>query len=223
MPGPTLYCTLADVLALVSLDAQARLATDPDTYIAVGAGDGLALTFDTPFINSSALSATVNGVAAGTTMSVGTGPDGTDQVVFAVAPALGAVVKVKADARAINSAIVQQCIVLATNKIKGHLARYVPENPSAAVLAVLQPKAVFFTRWYLRMRRSMEEWDPIRDEYKSETAWLVAVAKGDISLPADSTLATSATPTPPPDIKVDTPDVFGPPGSSSTDIWGPQG
>lgn len=209
MAGPTLFCTLADVLALVSMDAQARLATDPDTFVAVGAGDGIKTTFDTPFLNASALSATVNGVAAATTTSVGTGPDGTDRIVFGTAPTTGLVVKVKADNRAINTDVVKLCIVLATNKIKGHLARYVSENPSAAVLAVLQPKAVFFTRWYLRMRRSMEEWDPIREEYRAENAWLVAVAKGQIALPADALIATAAPPKPAP--TVDMPDAFGPP------------
>ena len=65
MPGPpTLYCALADVLALLSLDAQARLATDPESYLAIGVGDGTTGTFSPPFLGATTINVTVNGSPA---------------------------------------------------------------------------------------------------------------------------------------------------------------
>lgn len=214
MASPALYCTVDEVLALVSLDAQARMATDPQIAVPLAEkGDGVKDTFDTPFRYSTTITTTVGGVATSNTLSPGTGADSVDQVVFAAPPALGALIMAKADLNALNLDVLRLCIKLASNKIKGALARYGTESLPADVLAVLQPKAVFFTRWYLRMRRSMSEEDPIRMEYKSENDWLMAVATGKIALPASAPIATAASFTPKP--IVDTPSVFDAPYSTA--------
>jgi hypothetical protein len=220
MASPALYCTVDDVLALVSLDAQARMATDPQVAVPLAArGDGLVTVFDTPFRYATAITTTVAGVTTANTLSPGTGTDSVDQVVFADPPASGALIMAKADLNAVNVSVIGQCITLASNKVKGCLARYGTEDLPAEVLAVLQPKAVFFTRWYLRMRRSMSEEDPIRMEYKSENDWIMAVATGKISLPSTAPIATAPSFSPKP--IVDTPSVFDPPGYTTKDLFGP--
>jgi phage gp36-like protein len=220
MPSPALYCTVDDVLALVSLDAQARMATDPQIAVPLAArGDGLMVAFDTPFRYSTAITTTVAGVPTASTLASGTGTNGVDQVIFATPPNSGDLLMAKADINAVNVSVVAQCVALASNKLKGCLARYGTENLPADVLAILQPKAVFFTRWYLRMRRSMSEEDPIRMEYKAENDWIMAVATGKIALPASAPIATAASFSPQP--IVDTPSVFDAPYSKPNDFFGP--
>lgn len=196
----TQYCTVPDVLALVALDAQARLATDPGIPVPLGVkGDGVTTKFDTPFAYSTTLTTVVGGTPTANTISPGTAADGIcDQVVFAVAPALGALITCAADLKAVNIGVVRQCIDLATKKIKGSMSRYDTENPGALVLAVVNPIAVFYTRWFLRSRRSMNEYDPIIEEYRSNERWLLNLATGKIPLPYTAPIVTAAPPVPTP-------------------------
>jgi phage gp36-like protein len=223
MAGPTVYCTLADVLALVSLDAQARLATDPQNPVPLAVkGDGHITTFDTPFMGSTTISCVVGGVTTAATLIPGGAANGCDQVHFASAPASLALITAKADIAAVNTFIIGLCMTLGANKIKGSLARYLPPDDSApplAVMAVLQPLNVFFTRWFLRMRRSMSEYDPIIEEYKQNCAWLTNVATGKIALPSSAPIQTAAAPLNPPAVRAE-PSVFEAPYSSS-DFLGP--
>jgi phage gp36-like protein len=222
MAGPTLYCTLADVLALVSLDAQARLATDAGVQQPLAAkGDGHTVTFDTPFQLATTITTLVVGALTANTLVPGGATNGNDQVTFASAPASNALITAAADSKAINIAVVDACRLLASNRIKGSLAGYLPADDApfpAEVAAVLQPLAVFFTRWYLRSRRGMNEYDPIIEEYKSADRWLLSVAKGQISLPVSAVTVTSARPAVSP-IYAE-PSVFEPPGTNPTN-YGP--
>lgn len=215
MAGPTLYCTVADVLALVSLDAQARLATDPGVPALVARADGFSSVYDTPFYGATTITALVASVPTTVTLIPGGAADGNDQIQFASPPALDAIITAKADLNAVNTVVVQQCITLATNKIKGSLARYDAENPGAAMLAVVQPIAVFFTRWFLRIRRTMNEWDPILEEYRANNAWLMAVAKGQIALPSTTPIVTAPAPSPS-QVLSEQPPVFDPPGAATS-------
>lgn len=219
MAGPALYCSVDDVLALVSLDAQARLATDPQIAVPLAVkGDGSALTFDTPFRYSTTITATVAGVPTAVTLSPGTGTDGVDQIIFGAPPALGALIMAKADLNAVNVSVILQCIRLATNKVKGSLARYGTENLPADVLAVVNTPTVFYSRWFLRIRRNMSEYDPIIEEYKSNERWLLSLAQGKIAFPASAPIATAAPPSP--SATIAEPSVFDAPGSTSNDIFG---
>lgn len=218
MATPTTFCTLADVVALVSYDAQARLATDPALAVPLAVkGDGVADTFDTPFMLATTIVTNVAGVVTANTLSPGTGTGGRDQVVFAAPPALGALITAQADLKAVNVDVVQQCIVLGANKIKGSLARYNLAGLDAAVIEVLQPLNVFFARWFLRCRRQMNEYDPIITEYKSQDAWLMGVATGKIALPSTAKIATAAPPNPS-NIYTEA-QVFEPPGFTEKDIF----
>jgi phage gp36-like protein len=198
MAGPTLYCTLADVIALVSLDAQARLATDAGVQQPLAdKGDGSQVTFNTPFQLATTITTLVGGALTANTLIPGGATNGNDQVTFATHPANNALITAAADAKAINISVVDACRLLASNRIKGSLAGYLPADDAPfppEVQAVLQPLAVFFTRWYLRSRRGMNEYDPIIEEYKSADRWLLAVAKGQIALPSSAVVVTSARP-----------------------------
>lgn len=218
MASPVLYCTVDDVLALVSLDAQARMATDPQIAVPLAVkGDGVTDTFDTPFRYATTFTATVAGSPAVATVSPGTGTGNVDQIVFASVPALGAQLMVKADINAVNVAVVGQCITLATNKVKAAFSRYGTETLPADVLAVAQPPTVFLTRWFLRSRRNMNEYDPIIEEYRSVDRWLLNIATGKIALPASAPIATATPPLPAPVAETS---VFEPPGATN-DIFGP--
>lgn len=222
MAGPAQYCSVPDVLALVSLDAQARLATDPGVAVPLAEkGDGVKTAFDTPFAYATTIATVVAGVATANTLSPGTGADGiVDQVVFAAPPALGALLTAQADLKAVNISVIRQCIGLATDKIKGSLARYGTENLPADVLAVVHAPAVFYARWFLRSRRNMSEYDPIIEEFKSNERWLLNLATGKIPLPASAPIATAAPPSPPA-VRAVEPPVFDEPGSRGTDLFGP--
>lgn len=213
------YCTVQDVLALVSLDQQARLATDPQVAVPLAEkGDGIKDTFDTPFAYATTIITTVAGVVTANTIIPGAGADGiVDQVKFAVPPAYGALITGQANLQAVNIDVVRLCIKLATNKIKGALARYGTEGLPADVLQVVNTPAIFYTKWFLRTRRQMNEYDPIIEEYKSNERWLLALAKGDIAFPASAPIAKATPPSPAP---ITEPSVFDTPGSSS-DLFGP--
>jgi phage gp36-like protein len=217
MPGPTVYCSLADVLALVSLDAQARMATDAERPVSLGVSPfGGQQLWETPFYDATEILAYVNRVQdMGATLVYGGGPNGTDRINLSAPAPAGAVVTAAGDLKSVNTAVVQQCIVLAAGKIKGSLARYGTENLPADVVAVLQPLNVFYTRWFLRMRRSMNEWDPIIEEFKSNERTLLNFATGKMALPASAPIATAAPPSPVP-IHSE-PNVFGPPYTNTPD------
>jgi hypothetical protein len=213
MAWPTLYCTLADVLALVSLDQQARLATDQGV-VPIGVGDGLVQTFETPFTGATSVKTYVAGVETPNTLSPGTGPDGVDQVVFAEPPDAKALVSGQANLGAVNVAVIKQCISMASNEIKRYLARYGTESLPPDVLEILESPAIFYTRWFLRERRGMNEYAPIIEQKKSVDAWLMGVATGRISLAADAPIAQAEPPSPSPVIAE--PSVFEPPYSSTS-------
>jgi phage gp36-like protein len=193
--SPTLYCQLADVLALVSMDAQARLATDPQVAVPLSVkGDGTATLFDTPFRGATKITTVVGGVETANTLVPGGATNGNDQVTFATHPANNALITAQADLKAVNTDVILQCMVLASGKIMGAMARYGTESPPADTAAILLPIAVFFTRWFLRMRRNMSEYDPILREYDSNDRWLLRVATGQIALPADDVPVIAAPP-----------------------------
>jgi len=219
MAAATLYCTLADVLALVSLDQQARLATDQGAVPLATKGDGSALTFDTPFTGATSIVTQVAGVDKANTLSPGTGTDGVDRVVFAApAPALNDLITAKANIGAVNINVVNQCIVMATNEVKRYLARYGTENLPTDVLATLNSPAIFYARWFLRERRGMNEYAPIIEQKKSVDAWLMGVATGKIALPASAPIAQAAEPLTPPAVRSE-PSVFEPPGAGNSFLW----
>lgn len=214
MAGPTLYCTLADVLALVSLDQQARLATDQGAVPLAAKGDGTTLTFDTPFTGATSIKVFIAtpvdpGLIIDATMSPGTGLEGVDQVVFTTAPADGASITAQANIGAVNINVVNQCRVLATNEVKRYLPRYGTEDLPADVLAILTNPTVFYVRWFLRERRGMNEYSPLIEQKKSVDAWLMGVATGKIALPASAPIAQPPPPTTSPVIAE--PSVFEPP------------
>lgn len=213
MAGPTLYCTLADVLALVSLDQQARLATDQGAVPLALKGDDWTKTFDTPFTGSTVIKTQVAGVDTANTLRPGTGTNGVDQVVFAAAPALDALITAAANLGAVNVNVVNQCVVLASNEVKRYLARYGTENLPVDVIAALNSPTIFYARWFLRERRGMNEYAPIIEQKKSVDAWLMGVATGKIALPASAPIAQAAEPLHPPAVRSE-PSVFEPPYSS---------
>lgn len=191
----TLYCSPANVLASISVDAQARLATDPAAAVPFAVkGDGVTLTFDSPFAYSTAITTLINGVATANTLVSAAGADGRDRVTFASAPALNAVITGQANLGAVNIDNLLAVIQDASDDMAGYFSRY--GTLTADGLAIVRPRAVFMVRWKLRQRRSMEEWDPIRDDFKRLQSWLEKVAKGDIPLPATTPIATAPPPTP---------------------------
>lgn len=215
MAGPTLYCTLADVLALVSLDQQARLATDQGAVPLAQKGDAWTKVFDTPFTGSTLIKTLVAGIDTPNTLSPGTGANGVDQVAFATAPALDTLITGQANLGAVNIQVVQLCINLATNEVKRYLARYGTENLPADCLAMLNSPTVFYARWFLRERRAMNEYAPIIEQKKSVDAWLMGIATGKIALPASAPIAQAAVPDQPPAVRAE-PSVFEPPYGGSS-------
>ena len=172
----TLYCSPADVLASISVDAQARLATDPAVAVPFALkGDGTAQTFDSPFAYSTSITTLVAGVPTANTLVSAAGANGADQVTFASPPALGAVITGQANLGAVNLDNLLAVIKDASDDMAGYFSRY--GTLTADGLAIVRPRAVFMVRWKLRQRRSMEEWDPIRDDFKRLQSWLEKVAK----------------------------------------------
>lgn len=194
------YCTIDDVLVLLAQDAQARLTTEPGRPwllgVALPADSGI---WATPFIGSSSLAGYFNGVLqTGTSLSVGSGPNGTDQIVFSVPPAAGVGVTVVADNAAINSAIVGAAITKASREIDQYIAgRYTTPVTDVVTLSQLKGVAIEGVRWVLRARRNMEEWSPIVEDRKQTRAWLMAVAQGKIPLAASAAEATPTVPAAP--------------------------
>ena len=181
--------------------------------VSIGPGDGSKQTFDTPFTGSTSIKTWVIGVETPNTILFGLGPGGVDQVVFAIAPADKAQVTAQANIGAVNVNVVQQCIVLATNEVKRYLARYEMDNLPADCLAMVNSPTVFYTRWFLRERKNMNDYPPILEQKKSVDAWLMGVATGKIALPASAPVATAVLPPDPPAVRAE-PSVFEPPYSS---------
>lgn len=216
MAQPVTFCTVADVVSILSYDAQARLATDPQIAVPLAKkGDGVTKTFDTPFILSTTIDATVAGVSTPATLSPGTGSDFgggvfADQIVFASAPALGALITAKADLKAVNAAVILQNVIGGASKLKSGLARYDLTTLDPSVVESLSQMNVVLARWYLRARRNMSEYDPIIEEFKSVDRWITGVATGKISLPQKAVVAQGIAPAPPP-VAANEPSVFEPP------------
>jgi phage gp36-like protein len=183
------YCTIADVLLSVAPEGQARLSTEPGRPWLLGTATSTPqTTWPTPFIGSSSLAGYFNGVLqAGTSVSVGTGLDGTDQIVFGTAPSSGVGVTVIADGAAINSAIVAGAITMASREIDQYIGgRYKTPVTDPIQITQLWQVAIMGVRWKLRQRRNMEEWSPIAEDRKATIAWLMAVAQGKIPLAASA-------------------------------------
>jgi phage gp36-like protein len=194
------YCTIADVLLSVSPDSQARLSTEAGRPVVLGVATSTPqTTWPTPFIGATKLDGYFNGtLQAGTTISVGTGPGGTDQIIFATAPSAGVGVTASADALAINSAVVALAITAASGEIDQYIGgRYQTPVTDPLTLRQLWGVTIKGVRWLLRQRRSMEEWSPIAEDRKAVVRWLELVAKGQIPLAASATEAAPAVPATP--------------------------
>jgi phage gp36-like protein len=215
MEGP--YCTLADVLALVSQDAEARMATDPAVAVSLGlAGTGGQDIFETPFYGSTTLTTFVDNGATASTILPGQGTNGTDQVQFSPAVAEGSLVTCKADQKAVNTAVIQALINDASQDMRGYFARY--GDLPADALSMVRPRCVFLVRWKLRQRRNMNEWDPIIKDFERLEKWLEGVATGKIALTASTPVAQATLPASPAVVRAE-PSVYEPP--LSTTPWGP--
>jgi phage gp36-like protein len=184
------YCTRSDVLAILSQDSEARLTTDAKRAVILPVqGDGLSTVFSTPFVGATTITATVAGVPTGLTLLPNAGPDGVDQIAFAVPPDVGAVIAVKGDTNAIDTSIVDRAIADACDEIDSYIPMNLTPIQVANVVRLIRPKAVFLVKWRLRRRRDQQEWDPIMKEYAQTYAWLMAFMQGKISLPIDAPLA----------------------------------
>jgi phage gp36-like protein len=182
--GGSSYCTRSDVLAILSQDSEARLTTDPKRAVPLAVkGDGLADTFDTPFMGATTINATVAGIETNCTLLSNAGTDGVDQIQFATPPDIGAVIAVKGDINAVDTSIVDKAIADASDEIDSYIPQTLTPLTDAAIVRLIRPKAVFLVKWRLRRRRDQQEWDPIMVEYRQVYAWLMAFLKGDISLP----------------------------------------
>ena len=204
----TLYATRAALISALSQDAQAQLSNDPLRRWPLGNADGVAVRFETPFAETTALKVFVAGeeVANGWALSSGTGTDGADEVVFDVAPAAG-MVSASADKRAINLAVIDGALRGASATI----ARYVPDNLSTEDLALLEPICITLAKVALRGRRELQVYEALDLEYKTALRWLEGVKRGDFSFgrvtePASDDDFEGLFDSEPP--------VFGPPGSA---------
>lgn len=191
------YCTIDDVLLFVSPNSQARLTTEPGRPWRIGVGPSHPVTtWDTPYIGATTLTGYFNGaLQANTTLLVGTGAGGTDQITFACPPLPGVVVTVVADSEAINSVIVDRAITAASREIDRYISgRYKTPVTNATLLAQLRDVATEGVKWILRRRRDLEEWNPIVEQRKAILRWLEMVAKGQIPLVATAEEATVTLP-----------------------------
>ena len=189
------YCTIPDVLLLLGPDSQARLTTEPGRPWLLGvAGAADTGVWDTPFIGTSSLAGYFNGaLQAGTTVNVGSAPNGADQIVFSVPPASGVGVTVVADAAAINSAILAGAITKASREIDSYIGgRYATPVTDKITLSQLWHVAIDGVRWILRKRRNQEEPSPLADDRKATLAWLMGVAQGKVPLAATAVEAAPA-------------------------------
>lgn len=183
------YATRADLLAALSQDSQAKLSTDTSRRWTVGSGDGVETTFTTPFLEATSLKVYVDGALVtdlAPTLSRGTGTDKRDQVVFATAPAGGAVIAVSADGSAINLDVLDSVLASVSAQIDGYLHAVLPVT-DAALLESLRGKAVILARVRLRGRRNLDVVDPVELEWKAAIRWLEMVAEGKIPVSSGAT------------------------------------
>ncbi len=178
-PAPTpiaAYATRADLLAVLRIDSQAKLTTDPTRRWVVGSGDGATARFLTPFAEAGSMKGYVNGVEATSSLSRATGAGGRDEVLFAVVPVYGAVLAVTVDAGAINADVVDQALIHASDAIGGYFPTGVPDGLLARVRRIVAVRAAVL----LRGGRNLDLSDPLAMEWKADTAFLEKVAEGKI-------------------------------------------
>lgn len=185
----------SELVRTLSLDSQARMTTDPNRPVRLGAGDGVKTTWDTPFTEASSLKGFVDGVlVTGTTLKIATGTDSVDQIQFPAAPALGKVVAVSADGLALNIANLAEALDDAENRMEGSVLSAGYQWPvTGAALRAVTPEIVREVKEILRLRRDLEVPRNAAGRTPQEQ-WRYNMAKGDIKLPPDTPLA-AATPT----------------------------
>lgn len=172
------YISIDDLLEAVSEESQGKLTNDPTRAFLIGIGDGSTLTFDTPFLRASSITAFVDDVIADPqpTLSRGTGADGVDQVTFTVAPADDDVISGKGDTGAAVRAILLKACVAASNEVDLRL----PGTPLTDVVLIekIKPAALTYARWILRRRRALSETDSIITDLKRADRALERIAEG---------------------------------------------
>lgn len=180
----------SDLLRALSLDSQAQLSSDLNRPIRIATADGVLSTWDTPFLEATALRGYVNGaLVAGTTLGMATGTDGVDRITFPSPPALGAIIAVAADGGAINWAVVSEAVSQAEQLLRSAVQSAGYAWPiSGAALEAETPVIVALTKWLLRDRRSTAD-----EERSGMPTWLrdhlADLAKGSIKLPPGTALA----------------------------------
>ena len=183
------YCTPADVLALASLNAQARLTADPEDQRDVAVADGITHLFDTPFrratllkiFHGGILAATLapGGTDSGVTFVVGEGADGTDQVRYAAPPIYQTIITATADDLAVDVGVIRLAIQNATSFIN----RKIPADIAVRLQpGQLRDAALTLVKWNLRRRRDMNEFDPMILEWKEVSSWLDRVGNFDTAI-----------------------------------------
>lgn len=183
-----------ELISELSLTAQGRLTTEPTKPVVVGTGNGSDKTFPTPFLRSTTLRGYVNDVLSTSTMSRATGTGGTDQITFSSAPGSSTIVTVAADALAINIDVMDAAIEKAESVVGGAVQSGGYEWPlavgSAAETAV-KPYALALVRWFLRVRRDLEEKEEL--PLWIET-WRRGIARGNEFLPVGTAKAVPPDP-----------------------------
>ncbi len=179
-----MYASRADLLAILRVDSQAKLSTDPLRRWVVGVGDGLTRTFVTPFVETTTIKGYVDGteqlptVEGDITTPAVTLSRGTDRdsIVFTTAPGSGTTVGVTADAAAINADVIDQALTHASDAIGGYFPAGVPTNLLTRVRRIAAVRAAVM----LRGGRNLDLSDPLAMEWKADTAFLEKVAEGKI-------------------------------------------
>lgn len=181
----------SELVRTLSLDSQARMTTDPNRPVRLGTGDGLKTTWDTPFIEASTLKGYVDGVVVtGTTLKMGTGTDGVDQIQFPSAPATGKTVAVSADGLAVNLTNLTEAQDDAENRMEGSVLSAGYQWPvTGAALRTITPEIVREVKEILRLRRDLEVSRNASGRTPQEQ-WRYNLAKGDIKLPPDTPVAS---------------------------------
>lgn len=177
------YATQQDILEAVAQDSQARLSNDPLSKWQVGIGDGVVTVYTTPFLGATTVTGYVDGVTATLTLQKGTGPNGVDQVTFAVAPAAGKAVTVAADKDAINATVISKALAEASGTIDRYLSRYAKPITDAQALSELRGVCIVIAKYRLRGRRDLAAADPLKDSYREALKWLELVGMGKLQLP----------------------------------------
>ncbi len=156
-----MYATRADLLAVLRVDSQAKLTTDPTRRWVVGTGDGTTRGVATPFVETTMVVGYVNDstVVASVSRSAER-----DWVAFATAPALGTVVAVTVDAGAVNADVIDGALTHASNVISGSFLDGAPAGSEA----VLKAHAVNLSLVFLRQLRNLEVTDAMLVQLKMD-------------------------------------------------------